>query len=475
MAAMRSVGRAIQREDMALRMRRPPEEYVTLLSQNEQEFRSYVDSFERSPLFDRLVRQGAISRVRLQGRIPREKYEEHMDRALVEWMNEHAIAERAGWERDFFAFNALDRVPELAQKYGVSPGPLVKFLRYMRSSARGESEWSHMARSPGLSAALSGPSGDERALESASGESRVDLTEIIETTRDFVTRYKVSEQEFLDLVLGGEATAQELADRFSCSLREAEDVLEAADRVYMVQSYEGVPAPSRMPSAATMAPDTPVAYVEIIDDKPSIQFHQDSVYAQRYHIRLNTVRGQLKQLLKEAVGSGEEGLDDAQLEAAARELLGRARLINQRLSALSRLITTLCAQQVEYLKTGEVRHLKPLAQAELSRQMGEHPSTVSRLIRNKTIETPHGKLPLLFLCQSKTDVVARLIAEFPKLTDQEVVSKLRDEFDCYIARRTVAYHRGKRLRRNKRHKSPQKKDEQGPDALSPDIEATDED
>ena len=106
-----------------------------------------------------------------------------------------------------------------------------------------------------------------------------------------------------------------------------------------------------------------------------------------------------------------------------------------------------------------MRKLKPLAQAELSRQMGEHPSTVSRLIRNKSIETPWGKIPLLFLCQSKTDVVARLIAQFPKLTDQEVVVKLRDEFDCYIARRTVAYHRGKRLRRNKRHKTPAKKGE----------------
>ncbi len=129
-----------------------------------------------------------------------------------------------------------------------------------------------------------------------------------------------------------------------------------------------------------------------------------------------------------------------------------ARFINQRLSALSRLITTLCSQQLEYLSTGDPRQLKPLAQAELARQLGEHPSTVSRLIRGKSVETPWGKIPLLFLCQSKTDVVARLIGEYPKLTDQEVVSRLREDYDCYIARRTVAYHRGKRLRRNKRRK-----------------------
>jgi DNA-directed RNA polymerase specialized sigma54-like protein len=188
-----------------------------------------------------------------------------------------------------------------------------------------------------------------------------------------------------------------------------------------------------------------VAFVQVVDEKVVIQFHNDSVYAQRYQIK-----PQVFQELR----------SNPKLPSEARDLLSRARLINQRLSALSRLITALCNQQLEYLQSGDMRRLKPLAQAELARQMGEHPSTISRLIRGKVIETPWGKFPILFLCQSKTDVVARLIAMFPKLTDQEVVSRLRDEFDCHIARRTVAYHRGKRLRRNKRHKTTGKNDEQ---------------
>jgi len=174
--------------------------------------------------------------------------------------------------------------------------------------------------------------------------------------------------------------------------------------------------------------------VQIIDSQLAIQFDHDSIYTQRYRIKRDTKQ-------------------DANLAAIARELLTRARFINQRLSALSRLITTLCSQQMDYLESGDVRKLKPLGQAELARALGEHPSTVSRLIRGKTIDTPWGKMPLLFLCQSKTDVVARLVAEFPGLTDQEVVSRLRENYECYIARRTVAYHRGKRVRRNKRHRS----------------------
>jgi hypothetical protein len=444
MAAIR--GRAIQREDLAFRQRRPPEEFVSLLSQNEQEFRSFVSSFESHPVFEQLIRDGAITRVRLHGRIPREKYEEHMDRALVDWLRDTKIADAPDWERDFLAYDALDKVPELSAKYEVAPGPLIRYLRYIRANAglASGTGWLEEMQRPAGGAASSGETG--RTVEDASGGARVDLTDIIEVTREFVSRYTVSEQDFMDLVLGGEATADELAERFGCSLMEAEEVLEAADRVYMVQSYEREPQAGKANLSANISPDAPVAYVEIIDDKPSIQFHQDSVYAQRYHIR-GAIAAQLKKLAAESE------------ESPARELLTRARLINQRLSTLSRLITVLCSLQVEYLKSGEMRKLKPLAQAELSRQMGEHPSTVSRLIRNKSIETPWGKLPLLFLCQSKTDVVARLIAQFPKLTDQEVVVKLRDEFDCYIARRTVAYHRGKRLRRNKRHKTPRKKGE----------------
>ncbi len=53
--------KAYQREDLALRMRRPPEEYVSLLSQSEQDFRHYVHSFEDSPLFNQLIKVGTIA------------------------------------------------------------------------------------------------------------------------------------------------------------------------------------------------------------------------------------------------------------------------------------------------------------------------------------------------------------------------------------------------------------------------------
>jgi len=432
-----------QSGEMALRMRRPPQEYVTLLSQSEQEFRTFVDSFESDPAFRKLVNDGAILRVRLRGKIPRERYEEFMDRQLLEFLRQYGITEKDGWERDLLSTGAVSRVAELATKYQAPVGEMLRHLRYIRSAGQDALTNTALALH-GKSAAPDATSFDD----TTAGQEMVDLADVIETTREFVQRYKVSEQDFLDLVLGGDSTPEELAQRLGCSLREGEEVLEAADRVYLAQSYEAAgqltPVRERAgQSTPTRSDDDLVAFVQVVDEKLAIQFHYDSVYTHRYHIK--------KDLLQE----GAKQPNNSEAVQEARDLLLRARFINQRLSVLSRLITTLCNQQTEYLVTGDLRQLKPLAQAELARQLGEHPSTVSRLIRSKVIDTPWGRTPLLFLCQSKTDVVARLVAQYPGLTDQEVVSRLREEYDCYIARRTVAYHRGKRLRRNKQHKRTQ--------------------
>jgi hypothetical protein len=416
-------------------MRRPPDEYVSLLTQDEQQFRSYVDSLEHDPQFQKLLTDGVITKMRLRGKVPRERYEEFMDVQLMAFLDSSGITQHEGWEADLLSPHAPDRLVELAAKYRVPAGDLLRYLRYMRWSdyaTRGRGSTLGTLSAPRRDAQNNPPAEVERSGTTA----MVDLTEIIETTREFVERYSVSEQDFLDLILGGEATPPILAERFGCSLREAEEVLEAADRIYLVEHY--TPSQNdagRKPASRSLAMtgDEPVAVVEIVDGQPSIQFEHESVYTQRYRISPEAT-----------APSG-----DSDGTHAGRDLLMRARFINQRLSALSRLIAALCTYQTEYLASGNMPDLKPLMQSDVARQLGEHASTICRLIRGKSIKTPWGNIPLMFLCQSKTDVVARLIGQYPKLTDQQVVIRLREDYDCIIARRTVAYHRGKRMRRNK--------------------------
>ncbi len=134
-------------------------------------------------------------------------------------------------------------------------------------------------------------------------------------------------------------------------------------------------------------------------------------------------------------------------DPVVRELIDRARFINQRMSVLSRIIVALCERQRPFLSTGNAIELRPLSQADIARDLKEHQSTISRVIRNKTIGTTFGNLPMTYLCQGKTDVIARLVEANPDKPDIQIRDILLNDYQCRIARRTVAYHRGKRTRR----------------------------
>ena len=114
------------------------------------------------------------------------------------------------------------------------------------------------------------------------------------------------------------------------------------------------------------------------------------------------------------------------------------------------------ARQHAFLDEGPA-HLRPLALAEVAAATGLHPSTVSRAVANRYVDTPHGILPLrrLFATALPRDperelsparvqerIRALVRAEDPGLprTDGELTSALADE-GILIARRTVAKYR----------------------------------
>ncbi|MCS6860574.1 MAG: hypothetical protein NZT92_09685 [Abditibacteriales bacterium] len=411
----------------ALRARRPPETYVELLSKSEEDFYRYIENLEAHPLFRKLLQDGLVSKVRFRGKIPRDKYEEYMDREVFAFLQQSGITQHEGWEKDLLKPSALQHIPELAQKYGVAQGTLRRCVRYLLSTQREEVFVDGFARRQ--------PADEEEfdPLDLASGDTQVDLSDLIEIFTRFKDKYDLTEQDFVDDILHGDLTAEELAERYGCTLREAEEVLEAADRVAFVETYEtSTVAPTGSASAAPQ-PAEPLAHVSVNPDGSlAIQFASDSVYVQRYRIRAR----------------------DEYLPSEVREILSQLRFINQRLNTLSRMITVLCERQKKYLATGNPLYLKPLSQADVARALKsskgdktEHASTVCRLIRGKFISTPHGILPLTFFCQSKTDVIARVVREYPDKSDNQIRAILESDYDCKIARRTVSYHRGKREHR----------------------------
>lgn len=144
------------------------------------------------------------------------------------------------------------------------------------------------------------------------------------------------------------------------------------------------------------------------------------------------------------------------LKEKLKEAVALIRCLNQRRETIAKVVKVVIEFQKEFLEKG-VEHLKPMTLKDVAGVVGCHESTVSRVVMNKVVETPHGCFPLkYFFNRSSKGEVGESVAsksamaliqnwireEDPKhpLSDQEIVEFLKKEnFD--VARRTVAKYR----------------------------------
>jgi RNA polymerase sigma-54 factor len=139
----------------------------------------------------------------------------------------------------------------------------------------------------------------------------------------------------------------------------------------------------------------------------------------------------------------------------AREKLQRALMflkgIESRRRTLKRLVDLMIEQQHDFFLHGE-QHLKPATLKRAADVIGVHPSTVSRAIAGKYLETDHGIFPFSHLFKAGTggkartsikQKIRRLVDAEEKrnpMSDEEICSRLKSE-GINISRRTVAKYR----------------------------------
>ena len=408
-----------------IRSVRPPDAYLDLLTQNEQEFQEYVRQVESQQVFQRLVEEGYVRKTSFQGRIPRHLYEEFQDRQFMEFMREFEIEERGDWQRDFFREDARRHIVELAVKYQVPRGRLLHAIEYCRHLKR---SWAGYEDNLGFHLRLDDPEFHEPPTAQMPLESAETYEELAKLTE----AYDITQSEFVEYFMDASAESEDIADELGIPQNVVREIRDLVDRVQIASS--GQVTVINTPSSSSQLPQM-VATVRQLDNPPRAEIHVSSEieYNSRYQIQIRS---------------------DQETDKEAAHLLDQLRLINQRKSLTFRVVMFIYEYQYRYFVSGDGLHLKPLSQAQLSRESGEHESTVSRILQDKRIDTPTGILPLKFFCQSKGEVIRRLIAvrERQELasgkrrkpySDAELADILEREYNTKIARRTVTYYRNK--------------------------------
>ena len=137
------------------------------------------------------------------------------------------------------------------------------------------------------------------------------------------------------------------------------------------------------------------------------------------------------------------------------------RSINKRNETVQKVGTLICQKQSQFLLNDSIQ-LNPISNVELAKELRVSPSTISRILRSKYIQTPNGIVlmkSLLSASVSKTkkvtpmqlmEEIKEIILKNPnKLSDQKI-TELLNRRGFGLARRTIAKYRAMLLIPNSR-------------------------
>ncbi|MBA7634934.1 hypothetical protein ES703_42533 [subsurface metagenome] len=134
-------------------------------------------------------------------------------------------------------------------------------------------------------------------------------------------------------------------------------------------------------------------------------------------------------------------------EAEVREtkkLFKKLELFNSRKDTLSQVLQNIIDKQALYLESGDFRSLLPFSQKELARKIGVAPSSVSRAIGDKSIDTPWDEeVPLKYFFprpkRFRKELLKQLLETHNGFSSDEAIRvKLWEKFGVTISRRSVA-------------------------------------
>jgi DNA-directed RNA polymerase specialized sigma54-like protein len=256
----------------------------------------------------------------------------------------------------------------------------------------------------------------------------------------------IGEDRFKSLFLYAEddLSLQDMADECGLSLDQTQEILDLVNMVGIHGEFS---------QGAQAHPENSIPYSRIgsivKNDAGGHDVHFTSAHWARGVYEIDYDR--IEEMKKGKFFSREESRGLA-------SLIKNLELINSRKSTIFRILTAILQKQKSYLDTNETNGLIPFLQNELAGELGMHPSSISRAISRKTVETPWGKemfLKEFFFTERAARKTCDLISEIIRkertqlkegvlahpLGDKEISGILMQEYHQNVAPRTVTKYR----------------------------------
>ncbi len=195
-----------------------------------------------------------------------------------------------------------------------------------------------------------------------------------------------------------------------------------------------------------------------LDFSSTIYVEPDLVIENSNHIRkVNFINDKFPEInidhhLVESVKQELRNKPNKELSEKIKDAKWFLKAIKKRNETVLRVGEIICNKQFAFFED-ELLEIKPLTNKEIAKELGVHPSTVSRILRSKYIQTPRGIIPLkslLISSVSKTRNVTPIQLmetiklaiqnEKSKLSDQDI-AKLLNKRGYNLARRTISKYR----------------------------------
>jgi DNA-directed RNA polymerase specialized sigma54-like protein len=268
--------------------------------------------------------------------------------------------------------------------------------------------------------------------EIAAGTGTLDVESLLSNKEDIVRQIqKIGLENFKRCFLFPEPgiSVGEVAEECNLELAEVEEINSLINELSIMNEFYN---PSALSSEHGIY-YTKVASIERGAEGFIIGYLSPSYARGRYSIdyeRFEELRG--------------EGAFSASEAKGIRQLFKRLELINSRKDTVTRILQGIVEKQAPYFESGNGKAVLPFSQKELAERIGLVPSSISRAISGKSLETPWGEekalkdffpRPRMF----RKELVRQLLETGEEFSSDEAIkAKLEQKFGVSISRRSVA-------------------------------------